>query len=743
MADIIGSIKKLIKRIYYSESQILKDLKEGDRYDLGKIWQEDSIADIRKLDLLLLILLDVLRKEKVPLNRLTVDEILRHLHSLTENEESLMQRGARVQVKAIERLGPMRWTSNFRNEMAHLNAELSRIVSEIDHRQGSQLLRVINLLKQNENIYNTILKILSERNPDRFRTPEEVKEYIESAVSGRDALGVARLIDRTIGAGTFRTLSFLDTRHGSRSVYRLLTYNINITSFEKQVEKGLYLNLLENYGVQWDLEKVARDIVQNFFDANGQTMDGIKIEIRPGEGKYRDARIRPGEGKNQDTIIKVVVVYISAAQDYDWRELIHFGATTKQGSETAVGGFGEGMKIAAFVLIRDYGAIRVKASSRDWGLEYYFAPINPEAYRVAINGLCARKYNSDTVSGNSLEIAFSGDEAEKMAEVFGNARKLFYSSENPDFQGASYDDKATGGFKILPLDLTQKHEFRQRQKGRLYLAGQRTHFDNRKEWNTVQDLNIWTWKKVQPKDRDRGMITSDEMQELVLPIIVDSMPVPKLKQSVYDFKALWDKLNSYEVSHYLLEKIVDKLVEAGIILKFESIYLSNDLPWSCPQWISQGLTDKGFIICVGFLGKIGMKGARQQFLDWQSHSRVQTTPSELRKIEILQRISAELGLPEDEIKEVWIFTAEGEKSIVAGQYNPEFYWMSRESLQKPLLEVIHTYVHEAAHKDGSHGDASFDYGLQSRIMLIQQFTLDHREEWEEFEREWMPLSLAA
>lgn len=727
MPNLKEFLKTLIRKIYLSETQILKDLKEGDQFDLGRIWREDSIADIQKLDELLLTLLAILKKEKIPLNRLTLEELLRHLRQLTGNGNSLLQRGSRAQVGGISKLGPKLWVSNYKNEIEHLNSVLSEILKGgegLEDRQSSQLMRVLNLIKKDERIYAIILQILSARNPDKFKTPKEAQRYFESPTNDRDALGVARLIDSTLGPGTFRTLSFLDTQQdASKSIYRLLAHIINSTSFEKQVEKGYYLNLLENYGVQWDLEKVARDTLQNFFDANGQTLDRIKLEIRHETRNYANGPI------------KVVAIYIVSIQDYDWRELIHFGATTKQGSETAVGGFGEGLKIAAFVLLRDHGALQIRASSRNWVLDYYFAPVNPEAYRKPINGLHAKKYNRAAVSGNSLEILFSGEVAEKKAEVFSGARELFYSSENPDFQDASYDEKSSGGFKILPPNLKEKSSHRQRKKGRLYLAGQRTHFDNRSEWNTVHDLNIWTWKKVQPKDRDRGMITDDEMKGLVLPIIVDSMPESNLKKSVYDFKELWDKISSYEVSYYLLEKIVDKLAKKSIILNFESKYLSSDILF-CPDWIRQGLIDQGFVICVGFLKKIGMEGASQQFLDWQNHSRVEATRSENRKIAILQTISKKLGLPEEELKEVWIFTAEGEKNIFHGQYNPKFYWMAREILQKPLLDALHTYVHEAAHKEGPHGNAKFEYGLQERIKLIHQFTIEHRKEWAAFEKEW-------
>jgi len=81
-----------------------------------------------------------------------------------------------------------------------------------------------------------------------------------------------------------------------------------------------------------------------------------------------------------DTKAKTGRVLIRAPQDYDWRELIHFGGTTKQDSETSAGGFGEGLKIAAFILLRDQGAKQVRAASRNWELDYYFSNVTPHNY---------------------------------------------------------------------------------------------------------------------------------------------------------------------------------------------------------------------------------------------------------------------------------------------------------------------------------------------------------------------------
>lgn len=591
--------------------------------------------------------------------------------------------------------------------------------------EQGQLLQVLAKIKADPKIYPEILKQLTERNPGKFKSEREAKRYVESAQSDADALGVAKLVDQTLGSGTFRTLSFLDKKQDSaKSVFKLLKHNIEGTSFEKQVEKGHYLNLLETYGVSWDLVKVSRDVAQNFFDANGQTLDGVDIQTSVEEKS--DAA--------SNTKTKIGKVVIKAPQDYDWRELIHFGGTTKQDSETSAGGFGEGLKVAAFVLLKEQGAKRVKAASRDWELDYYFDNVTSQAYRKPVKGLHAKKRTRDEQPGNYLEIIFEGHNADKKAEVFEWAKELFYSSENPDFQDASFNSKTSGGFKILPPDLTKGHFFKN-QKGHLYLAGQRTHYDSRDKWDNVDDLNIWTWKKVQPKDRDRGMITRQEMKADVLPMIVDSMSLEDVKKSVYDFKPLWDQMDSYSTSNNLLEMMVNKLAEAKVILKFEEEYLSDDLPYGA-RWIGEALKGQGFKLCPSYMKKVGMKAAIEQFKDWQKHDRIEASPQEARRIAILQKASQMLGLPEDELKEVWIFSAKGENSVVHGQYNPMFYWMAREALSQSFSDALRTYVHEAAHKEGPHGDAKFDYAFQSRQQLIDKLMLDNKSDWEALEKDW-------
>ncbi len=589
--------------------------------------------------------------------------------------------------------------------------------------ETGQLVGIAERLKADNTIRQSLALQLSERHKDMFATPQLAEAYINSIGSDSEALGLAKLVDQTLGEGTFRTLSFLgkDSR-ANRNVAKLLKNNIDGTSFEKQVEKGHYLNLLETYGVNWDLEKVSRDALQNFFDANGQTLDGVSINT-----SIEEVATKEGEKK-------VGKVRFEAPQDYDWRELIHFGGTTKTDSDTSVGGFGEGLKIAAFVLLKEHGAKRVKAASRDWEIDYYFDDVNSEAYRKSIQGLYAKKGRRKDEIGNYLEIVFEGDEAEEKLKLFEKAKELFYSSENPDFYNPSFNDKSSGGFQILPLN--EKASFwDNHSKGNVYLAGQRIHYDTRDKWENISDLNVWTWRKIQPKDRDRGMITRQEMTKDVLPLIISSMTEADLKKSVYDFKPLWPHIDIYSVSDELLEQMVNKLAQSKTTLEFENEYVASDVPQGA-DWIRDALKSQGFKFCRGYMKKIGMKGAMDQFRVWQAHSRVETRPGEEQKIAILKKASRLLELPEDELKDVWIFSAKEEQSALAGQYNSLYYWMSRESFDQPLSDALHTYVHEAAHKEGPHGNAKFDYALQDRIQRIHRFILDNRAEWEKLEEEW-------
>ena len=580
----------------------------------------------------------------------------------------------------------------------------------------SKLEGTIHGVMSSGRVFDIIASELVRKKADQFPSKDAVREFLSGVRDAQQALRAARIIDGTIGKGTFRKLSFLSRdADAEKNVFRILKRDVEGVSFEKQAEKGFYLGIMENYGIQWALEKAARDAWQNFFDANGHTLDGITSRVETDE-EAKKARI-----------------VISGSQTYDWRELVHIGATTKKDSKRSAGGFGEGTKDLALVLLRDFGAEEVVYSADDWELNFYLDFVPEETYSKKTKGLYIRKKKIEPREGNFLRVAFSGERAQESANAVVKARELFFSSENQDFIGSSYDNPATGGFKILP-PLAARYGMVEKKKGNFYQAGQRLHFDNREEWETVENVNLWTWEKILPKDRDRGMVTHQEILKIVVPLVIDSMTTDDMKKSVYDFKPVWEHTRGYEVSSDLLERIVDRLAEQNIILEFGQEYVADDMPFVF--WIKDGLKQKGHKICGGYMNKIGMKKLSERFKELSNHMRVEGTAEEIRRIDIIKRAAKKIGLAEDEIKDIWLFGAESEKSIIHGEYNPLFYWIAREVVNGDFLHALQIYFHEAAHKKGKHGDAQFDYYLQEMLGKIQLFILNERQEFEKFGKEW-------
>lgn len=111
------------------------------------------------------------------------------------------------------------------------------------------------------------------------------------------------------------------------------------------------LGILETYKVRWNAMTVARDVVQNFFD-EVDDFGRVVIDI--------------------DASAKRVTVSGPSEVAFDY--LRYIGATTKAAVEKrTAGGFGEGFKICALVVSRDFGA-QMEAGSRGFKLNVQFEP---------------------------------------------------------------------------------------------------------------------------------------------------------------------------------------------------------------------------------------------------------------------------------------------------------------------------------------------------------------------------------
>ena len=89
------------------------------------------------------------------------------------------------------------------------------------------------------------------------------------------------------------------------------------------------------WGVYWDEDNIARDLIQNFFDANRGNLSEVKVEVKGSD------------------------VTISAPSTYNLQRLFYLGS---EKGEHDVGEYGEGFKAAAVNLLRDHGVELIAVS---------------------------------------------------------------------------------------------------------------------------------------------------------------------------------------------------------------------------------------------------------------------------------------------------------------------------------------------------------------------------------------------
>jgi hypothetical protein len=270
-----------------------------------------------------------------------------------------------------------------------------------------------------------------------------------------------------------------------------------------------YLSILEDYGIEWSRFKVARDALQNFYDGQGQTLDGVSIDVK-----------ESGSGKHK--------VKIKASATYDVDKLLALGGTGKKGESAAAGGFGEGAKMMALIMLRDYQVNQVTFRSREWQADFKLEyPGKQHVPNGRTRGLMVKLTPlNPPIEGNELEFE-TGDES--LAETLKDGNQLFYNPKNPIFSNPTYEN-STGGFKLLNEP---------EAPGYIYEAGQLRAFQWEGNYNALPGLIVWSNKKLLDlKDRDRVAIQDDDVKT-ILEKIVDGMSMEETAQGIRTLRKHW------------------------------------------------------------------------------------------------------------------------------------------------------------------------------------------------------------
>jgi hypothetical protein len=379
------------------------------------------------------------------------------------------------------------------------------------------------------------------------------------------------------------------------------------------------LNISEDYGIRWSFLKVARDLLQNFNDAL-KSLDLVNIDLKD-----------LGNNRTQ--------VKIASPSVYDHNDLLILGGTSKSNSETNAGGFGEGSKMAAMCLLRDYGASEVNFHSGSASVCFKLAPM-PKHLGKPGRWLEAVIMPEDLREfGNYIEFDIS---TELLSELL-KAKEFFYSATNQRLSNPNLeieDDQARLGIKLC-LDGSKMLE------GSLYDGGQaRNSVELGKPLKGVTLYAVA--KRIFPlTDRERSPLDEKEiLSKFMLPILQKASS-EQLSKLLQDLEPLWctDNFQYGTTAYRLLEYSCKILNQREVVLNFADDSKYTSVPSMQPEVIKL-VKDQGYIPCVADLALVGMKTNTE--LDAKDLSR-EASPEELQRLGILTSFLEILykAVPED------------------------------------------------------------------------------------------------
>lgn len=179
-------------------------------------------------------------------------------------------------------------------------------------------------------------------------------------------------------------------------------------------EEIVPLALLDGYQVRWSRETVARDIVQNFFD---------EVE------DFRQVTIAVDE--------EAGAIEVRGPSVFDFEYLRYLGGTSKQSpGRRSAGGFGEGLKICALVLLRDHHCA-LELGGGAWEARAVLRPMKLG------RELCYALRPAGEGAAPGSHVRITGADR-KLCAAFAGAKELFRHPENPRLASPIHVDEAAG-----------------------------------------------------------------------------------------------------------------------------------------------------------------------------------------------------------------------------------------------------------------------------------------------------------
>lgn len=488
-------------------------------------------------------------------------------------------------------------------------------------------------------------------------------------------------------------------------VYEIPTSDImrfeKVEPIEFTPMKNVTTSISEKYAdsVQWDDDKIVRDILQNFFDGHGQTLDGVKFEFRPTkDGKFK--------------------IRIVGKSTYTPDKAVYMGETTKRDNSRAAGNYGEGLKMAALKLLRDKGADSVVYSSGNWRVDYTLS-------KGSISDTKVLTYSLDKVDyqdGNFVE--FCVDDR-NILDAFRRSINRFHHTHNVHFKNPDFEN-ATFGIKLLPKG----------EKGGIYIAGQRLEYNG--EYDGIEDAVIYL-KEKPPVDildlsRDRTSINESQLQRIAEWLAAHCTTKDE-KVKVLRVLEPYFKYVPVSKEKTTMDKFLDRFVyysdtgKGSIkgLINFPKKYVAYS---SCSEDIYNDLINNGYIICKDNFTYPGMWTINDVVGDVRDHKIVKPNLFQKQKMSIIRRAIYVLkealkkqGFSKEEIdtrillfnkkavEESGIYKHARAEAII-DEGRTKGFWLDETYLNEgSFTDILETALHELCHKVGGDSSAEFSYKL--------------------------------
>ncbi len=478
-----------------------------------------------------------------------------------------------------------------------------------------------------------------------------------------------------------------------------------------ELQKKAISNVTTAWKIAWSEDMIARDILQNVYDANRDNIHAIR------------------------TSGSVHVARIDAPTPFDLWRLYYLGSE-KQLCD--VGGYGEGFKAAAVSYLRTPGRA-IYAASGDSALAIY-PDDEPVQGTTTLYPLVYEFFSIEPIDGSVLILDQCSD---SLAKILSQAIEHFFYPSNPCLGEKLWSDSKL----IVYRSSGQDGSIFYRSLKRGVLKGIPLIFVLTKPYAEVE-------KKI-GSDRDRKSF-SHEIRDFFLRLINSksisgNLPLQKLilDECVDD----WKIGNGNSLLEIMSKGYCHELsARINQIIAPDRFYAATPLPYSEEGRIQhynviKTWQDEGLIELPGYFAKFGVKTIENHLSSIQQVARKEAmakgqrppTPQEMNAIELLRDCLTKLA---PALASVFangqVNYLVGRTEVLLGQlkqarsYRSKDVYFSEDVFVKQFSTALSIFLHEHSHVFGHDGNRGFSDSLTELIEEV----VTHRKLFDSLERRW-------